>query len=92
MLVRRCRTARESVVSSNSAVLLSRCFLPSDGAYQAYLLIPGSEPFSYSVTVLDNDQGTVGALAIADVTGDGMVEVFVPNYDKGYLNVWTFGN
>lgn len=29
---------------------------------------------------MDNDGGTVGALAVQDVNGDGFVEIFVPNY------------
>lgn len=64
--------------------------IAGDGAYQAYLLTPNGVPYNYTLSVLENAQGTVGALAIGDVTGDGWVEIFVPNYDKNYLSVYTF--
>jgi hypothetical protein len=65
-----------------------------DGTNSAFLLTPvAGEPFTYSApadSVLLNAGGTVGTLAIADVNGDGYVEMFVPNYDKGYVNIYTF--
>eukprot|EP00455_Lapot_gusevi_P009013 TRINITY_DN13_c0_g1_i5.p1 TRINITY_DN13_c0_g1~~TRINITY_DN13_c0_g1_i5.p1 ORF type:complete len:405 (-),score=164.36 TRINITY_DN13_c0_g1_i5:108-1322(-) len=61
-----------------------------DGAEQAYLFAPTGTPFSYTMSVLENSQGTVGALEIFDVNGDGYSEIFVPNYDAGHVSVYTF--
>jgi hypothetical protein len=63
-----------------------------DGAFQAYLLLPAGSGFQYTTVVLDNAGGTVGAIGVADVNGDGFTELFVPNYDKNYVNVYTYGH
>ncbi len=45
--------------------------LAGDGTNSAFLLTPTDQPFGYSVSVLLNAGGTVGAMAVADVNGDG---------------------
>jgi len=44
----------------------------------------------YSDYFTKNEKGTVGALAYADLDNDGWLEVFVPNYDKSYIEVFKF--
>nr|XP_054764767.1 uncharacterized protein LOC129271437 [Lytechinus pictus] len=36
------------------------------------------------------ERGTVGSMSFADVTGDGLAEIFVPAYTDGRLHVLTF--
>ena len=31
-----------------------------------------------------------GAIAVADVTGDGNPEIFVPSYEKGEIHVYSY--
>ena len=61
---------------------------------QAYLVQPSSSDlsdWSYQQSVfLDVGTSTVGAIASADVDGDGYNEVFVPSFDEGLVYVFTF--
>ncbi|KAI9811949.1 MAG: hypothetical protein M1832_000654 [Thelocarpon impressellum] len=65
--------------------------LAGDAAQIAYVLVPGSAPWSYTTTVLHNCGCTVGKVEVADVDGDGFAEVFVPCYDNGVLAAYSFG-
>ena len=33
---------------------------------------------------------TVGGISVGDVDGDGYADFFVPNYDDGQVNAFTF--
>lgn len=35
-------------------------------------------------------KGTVGSIAYNDLNGDGYLEFLVPNYDLGYVEVYSF--
>lgn len=40
--------------------------------------------------VLKNLGGTVGSLVYKDFDNDGYLDFLVPNYDKNYIEVYTF--
>ena len=42
------------------------------------------------MTVLKEIGGTVGTIGIADYNNDGWMDFLVPNYDKSYVEVYTF--
>jgi hypothetical protein len=61
-----------------------------DGSQKAHLLKPVSEglqDWKYEEEVLLDTGSTVGHIAIGDVTGDGLVEIFVPAYDADKIYV-----
>ena len=61
-----------------------------DGDHKAHVLEPtgDSSKFEYEDHVVVDAKGTVGALATADYDGDGWLEMYMPNYDKGYIEVY----
>jgi hypothetical protein len=64
-----------------------------DGANRAYMLTPlkdASNKWEYKQEVLHDCRGTVGAIEVADVNGDGWQEIFIPCYDSGSIEVYTF--
>jgi len=76
------------VGKSKPQILLSG----DDGGFAA-LLLPNSESvsdWSYAVHYLCNSTGTMGGPSIADVDGDGLVEIFVPFYSEGKVEVYNF--
>ena len=56
----------------------------------AFLLTPTGDAskFEYEKDLITNVGGVVGALATYDVDGDGWLEMFVPNYNDGYVEVF----
>lgn len=42
------------------------------------------------MTLVENAQGTVGYISAGPFLGDKGVDFVVPNYDKGYLDFFTF--
>ena len=60
-----------------------------DGDYRAHLLEYQSE-WAYSNELIKNENGTVGIIAIDDIDEDGWNEFLVANYDKGYVEVYSF--
>jgi len=59
-----------------------------DGDYSAHLISPAAD--GYQMDLVKNLGGTVGSMAYADLDNDGWLEFFVPNYDKGYIEVYQF--
>ena len=62
------------------------------GDYKAHLLIPtGDDPskFEYEKKTIVDANGIVGALATADVDGDGWLEMYLANYNKGYVEAFS---
>lgn len=61
-----------------------------DGDHSAHCLYPSgdAEFFEYTDTIFDNAKGTVGALAMSDLDNDNWQEVWMPNYDKGYIELF----
>jgi len=63
-----------------------------DGGFVA-LLRPRSAlagDWSYSLGYVCNSTGTMGGPSIADVDGDGLVELFIPFYSEGKVEVFNF--
>ncbi|KAL2631111.1 hypothetical protein R1flu_015797 [Riccia fluitans] len=60
-----------------------------DGSFKAYLLTRNSDG-EYTQEIFHDCEGTVGAIHVKDVDGDGWKEVFVPCYDTNYVAVYTF--
>jgi len=62
------------------------------GDYRASLLIPtGDDPakFEYEKKEIVDAGGVVGAIATADLDGDGWLEMYMANYNKGYVEAFT---
>ena len=65
-------------------------FIAGDGDHAAHALYPSGDPsaFEYANTVFKDAGGTVGALAFSDLDEDGWLEVWMPNYAKGYIELF----
>ena len=61
-----------------------------DGDHSAHCLYPSGEAevFEYTDSIFADAKGTVGALTFSDLDGDDWTEVWMPNYDKGYVELW----
>jgi hypothetical protein len=61
-----------------------------DGDHSAHALYPTGDAslFEYENTIFDNAKGTVGCLAFSDLDNDGWTEIWMPNYDKSYIELW----
>jgi hypothetical protein len=42
------------------------------------------------MAVLKDLGGTVGSIGLGDFNNDGWLDFLVPNYDKNYVEVYTF--
>lgn len=63
-----------------------------DGSQRVHFLRPVSEDphnWEYAESILLDVGSTVGQIAIGDVDLDGFVEVFIPAYDAGRIEVFT---
>lgn len=47
-----------------------------------------SAKFEYTDTIFRDAKGTVGALETSDLDGDDWLEVWMPNYDKSYIEMF----
>lgn len=66
-------------------------FVAGDGDYDAHILYPEGDnatDFGYTDVIMCEANGTVGALAFSDLDNDGWTEVWMPNYDKGYVELY----
>lgn len=61
-----------------------------DGDHAAHVLYPSgdAQQFEYENVIFDYAGGTVGCLAFSDLDNDNWQEVWVPNYDKGTVEVY----
>lgn len=64
--------------------------IAGDGDYSAHLLVPTQDDTMYSKTLIKNLGGTVGSMTFADSNNNGWLEFYIPNYDKGYIDVYEF--
>lgn len=64
--------------------------IAGDGDHSMHVLTPegDSNGYEFKDYVVVDASGTVGALAFADLDEDNWLEVYMPNYDKGYIQVW----
>ena len=65
-----------------------------DGDHSAHTLYPSGDAstFDYEDSIFDDAKGTVGCLAFSDLDNDGWQEVWVPNYDKGTIELYKMGD
>lgn len=63
--------------------------IAGDGSTSAYELV-WRKDWTYDVKEIEILGGTVGSLTYDDIDADGYTEVFIPNYDKGYVEIWTY--
>jgi len=62
-----------------------------DGDHTAWLMTnTDKENFVWDRDTIHETRGTVGALAFADLDNDGWNEVWVPDYDHSYMEVFRF--
>ena len=64
--------------------------IAGDGDFSAWMMTPvgGVGSFEFDKTLIKEEKGTVGSIALGDVTGNGFMDVLIPNYDKGYIELW----
>ena len=62
-----------------------------DGDYSAHCLYPrgDSSAFEYTNTIFMNAGGTVATLETSDLDKNDWIEVWMPNYDKSYIELFT---
>ncbi len=64
-----------------------------DGSQRAHVLVPEDpsnvKNWNYREHILWNPLSTVGQSTIADIDGDGRIEIFVPAYDADQIAVFT---
>jgi len=60
------------------------------GDYKGYLLTPTGDAsqFEYEKGVFADTKGVVGSMTTGDLDGDGYPEVYLANYQKGYVEVF----
>lgn len=46
--------------------------------------------FEYTTELIKDEGGTVGALAFSDLDKNGWLEMWVPNYDGSFIEVYRF--
>lgn len=66
--------------------------IAGDGDHSVSMAYPtgSADNFEYERTVIKNEGGTVGALAFSDLDNNNWQEMWVPNYDKSYIEVFMF--
>jgi hypothetical protein len=64
--------------------------IAGDGDHDAHVLVPTGDAskVEYTNDIIVEAGGTVGALTTADLDGDDWLEMYMPNYDKGYVEVF----
>ena len=61
-----------------------------DGDHSAHILYPSGDAteFNYDNEIFADAKGTVGCLATSDYDEDEWLEVWMPNYDKSYIELF----
>jgi len=54
------------------------------------LLTPLADGFSYTQETIISTGGTIGAMAVDDIDGDGLAEFFFGDYDNGVVYAYRF--
>ncbi|KNC50907.1 uncharacterized protein AMSG_07146 [Thecamonas trahens ATCC 50062] len=81
--------AHVSTTAKRPTVLIA-----GDGAQAAFQAAPMGPPSSWAFelsTILAVD-GVVGSLAVADMNGDGWLDLAVPDYDHGVVHLLTYAD
>jgi hypothetical protein len=63
-----------------------------DGDHSVHILNPtgNASSFEYTDQIIKDEGGTVGALAFSDLDNNGWLEMWVPNYDSSFIEVYRF--
>lgn len=66
--------------------------IAGDGDHSVSIAYPTGDAskFEYTRTVLKDEGGTVGALTFSDLDKNNWQEMWVPNYDNSYIEVFVF--
>lgn len=75
---------------SKTGKVPAHILVAGDGDHTAWIMTPTDNNFTYVRDTLKEENGTVGALCFADLDGDDWQELFVPDYDDGKIEVFTF--
>ena len=69
-------------------------FVAGDGDYSAHALYPTGDKseLEYTDTIFSDAKGTVGALAFSDLDEDDWQEIWMPNYDLGYIELFKLSD
>jgi len=65
--------------------------IAGDGDYTAHILTHNGT-LSFEMDTIKDEGGTIGALTWSDLDGDNWNELWVPNYDKSYIELFKFSN
>merc|ERR1719183_1945266 len=63
--------------------------IAGDGDYSCWIMTRTGD-LTYDRDLILDAKGTVGALTWSDLDGDGWQELWMPNYDKNYVEVFRF--
>ena len=65
-------------------------FVAGDGDHDAHALYPtgDADKFEYENEVFMEGKGTIGCMVFSDYDNDSWTEVWVPNYDKGTIDLF----
>jgi len=63
--------------------------IAGDGDYSCWIMSRTGD-LTYDRDLIEDAKGTVGALAQSDLDGDDWKELWMPNYDKNYIEVYKF--
>ena len=63
-----------------------------DGDHSVSILTPTGDAsqFQYTNEIIKDEGGTVGALAFSDLDNNGWLEMWVPNYDGSFIELYKF--
>ena len=63
--------------------------IAGDGDYTAHIMTP-KKKFDYERKPIKYMDGTVGSMCFDDLDDDGYLDLFIPNYDKNYIEFYQF--
>ena len=84
-----------SVVWPNSATRgteRAHILIAGDGDHSVHIARPTGDAtkFEYDRSLIKNEGGTVGALTFSDLDNNNWQEMWVPNYDGSFIEVYLF--
>lgn len=68
---------------------LPHILVAGDGDHTAHVMTATDSNFNYDLDTIKEYKGTVGSLAFADLNGDGLNELWVPDYDHGFIELFS---
>lgn len=68
---------------------MANIVVAGDGDYTAHLMSPRGKG-DYGIEDIKFLGGTVGSICFDDLDGDGLLDLFIPNYDQNYIEFYRF--